>query len=159
MANNQMILSKVKNSAHYFDCVAIASLNNGHFVTLGARGTNGTYTVTAPAAITDLGVVIVCEVPLSYEAQLTENEFVIATGAVIRTRIPELGDVECYATANYTATATATAGHFVIIDAATSKPEIVAALGGTESIAYEIKEAFTKAGVAMIKIQCIKAQV
>lgn len=154
---NQMILSKVKATAHYFDAVAIAGLTNGAFVTRTTRGTDGTYTVIAPAAITDMQVGIVCTVPLSYQAERTENDFVITSGDIIRVRIPERGDVECYPAANYTATATATAGHYVIIDAATTKPEIVAALGGTESIVYEIKEAFTKAGVAMIKIECIKA--
>lgn len=154
---NLMILSKVKATAHYADCVAPAGVTNGNFVALGVQNADKTYACAAPAAITSNGVNIVCDIPISYEVEKLENDFTIATGAIIRTRTPEIGDVECYPVANFTATVAAAAGKFIIIDAAALKGEIVAALGGTESLAYIIDEVFTKAGVSMLKMRCIIA--
>jgi len=155
---NQMILTKVKSTAHYNDVVAPANVTNGNFVALGVKGSDGTYTVAAPAAISSKGINIVCEVPLSYEAENTENDFVISTGAVVRARQPELGDIEAYPVTNFTATVAAAAGKYVIPDAAALKAEIVGSLGGTESVVYIIEKVFTKVGVSMLQMRCIKAE-
>lgn len=154
---NLFILDRVSEGAHYYDAVAPATVTNGNFVVLGAEGTDGTYTVAAPAAITDLGMCIVCNPNIAYAAETVENDVTIATGEVIRVRVPQVGDKESYPVANFTATATVTAGHYVIPDAAALKGEAVSSLGGTESIVYIIDRIFTKAGVSMAQIRCIKA--
>ena len=155
--SNLIILNKVGSDDPIFDIVAPATVTNGNLVVLGTQNANKTYQCAAPAAITDNGIVIVAAVPLSYEAEKTEDEYTIATGEVVRAYAPVEGRVMSFPAANFTATATATAGHFVIPDAAALKAEIVASLGGTESCAWIIDEAYTKAGVSMIKIRCIKA--
>jgi len=154
---NLFILDRVPATAHYYDAVAPATVTNGNFVVLGAKGTDGTYTVAAPAAITDLGMAIVCNPNIPYSAETVENDTVIATSEVIRVRIPQIGDMESYPVANFTATATVTAGHYVIPDAAALKGECVASLGGTESVVYIIDSIYTKAGVSMAQLRCIKA--
>lgn len=154
---NLIVLNKVGSDDPIFDIVAPAGVTNGNLVVLGTQNSNKTYQCAAPAAITDNGIVIVAAVPLSYEDEKTENEYSIATGEVVRAYAPVEGRVMSFPTANFTATATATAGHYVIPDAAALKAEIVDTLGGTESAVWVIDEAFTKAGVSMIKIRCIKA--
>ena len=154
---NQIVLDKVKATAHFFDAVAPAGLENGNMVTIGVRGTDATRTVAAPGAVTDLGMAIVCAVPLSYQAERTENDFVIGTGDVVRVRIPELGDVESYPVANFLATQAAAVGVFVVPDVGLLPMEMVAAAGGTESIVYIIDRLYTKAGVAMLQMRCIKS--
>jgi hypothetical protein len=153
---NLAILNKVKSTAHYVDVVAPAGLTNGNFVTLGTQASDKTYACAAPSAITDKGIAIICTVALPYGVEVVENDFTIATGAITRARIVELGDVESYPVANFTATVPAAVGAFVIPDNAL-KGEIVAALGGTESVAYIIDELFTKSGVSMLKMRCIVA--
>jgi hypothetical protein len=155
---NLFILNKVKATAHYVDFVAPASVTNGNLVVLGTQAANKTYACAAPAAITDAGIVIVCNPNIPYGAEVVENDTTIATGEIIRGRVVELGDVESYPVANFTATVAAAVGKYIIPDAAALKGEIVNAPGGTESLVYIIDELFTKAGVSMLKMRCIKAQ-
>jgi hypothetical protein len=154
---NLTILNKIGATDPIVDVVAPAGVTNGNLVVLGTQNADKTYACAAPAAITDKSIAIVAAVPLSYEVEKTENDYTIATSEVVRAYIPVLGRVMSFPVANFTATATAEAGHYVIPDASALKAEIVAALGGTESVAWIIDEAFTKCGVAMIKIRCIKA--
>jgi histidinol-phosphate/aromatic aminotransferase/cobyric acid decarboxylase-like protein len=154
---NLFIEHKVKPSAHYVDVVAPAGLVNGNIVVLGAQSaTDKTYTVGANAAATDLSMVIVCNPNLPYGAEVVENETVISTGEVVRARVVELGDVESYPVANVTATAALAVGKVVVPKVGVVKMECLAAAVGTEAIIYKIEELFTKAGVPLVKLRCVK---
>ena len=156
---NLFIMQKISSQARYFDCVAPAGVTNGNLVVLGTQASDKTYASAANSAVTDTGLVIVCNPNLPYGAEVIENDTVIATGEIIRTRVPALGDVESYPVANVTATVALAVGKIVVPKAAALKMECLAAAGGTESIVYVIDELFTKAGVPLVKIRCIKAQV
>jgi len=157
---NLFILNKVKATAHYVDIVAPATVTNGNIVVLGTQvSADKTYAVAANAAVTDTGMVIVCNPNLPYAAETVENDTVIATGEIVRARVVELGDVESYPVANITATVALAVGKFVVPKATALKMECVNAVAGTESLVYVLEELFTKAGVAMAKLRCIKAQV
>lgn len=154
---NLIVLNKVSATTPVFDVVAPASYANGYLAVLGARGTNGTYAVTAPAAITDLEMVMVLAVPLSYEADYVENDYVIATGEVVRAYAPYVGFSVSVPAANITASVALAAEKFVIPVAGSGKMESANALGGTESVAFVIDKLYTKSGVSMAQIRCIKA--
>jgi len=154
---NLTILNKVGKDAHIYDVVAPAGLENGNMLLLGTRNTDATYNVSAPTAITNNGLVIVACVNLPYEAEKEENDYVIATAEVTRAYVPEVGQVMSFPTANFTATVASAVGKFIIPDVGALKMEIVNALGGTESVAYVIDQVYTKAGVAMTKMRCVKA--
>lgn len=156
---NLMVFTNVPNDAQYVNIVAPASTSNGYLYVLGAKGTDGTYAAATPAAITDLNVVMVAAVCLPYGVETLESDYTIATGEVVRALVPRIGYEVAIPVANVTATTTVAADAFVIIDAATGKPECVASLGGTESLAFKVTGTFTKAGVAMFNMRCIKAQV
>lgn len=156
---NLMVLTNIPDDAQYVTISAPASTLNGYLYVLGAKAASGVYAAATPAAITDLNVVMVAAVCLPYAAETVENDFTIATGDTVRALVPSLGMEVAIPVANVTATATVAAGAFVIIDASTGKPECVASLGGTESLAFKVTGTFTKAGVAMFNMRCIKAQV
>lgn len=156
---NLFILQKVSGQAHYVDIVAPATITNGNIVVLGTQATDKTYACAANAAVTDAGMVIVCNPNIPYAAETVENDTVIATADIARARIPALGDVESYPVANITATVALAVGKVVVPKAAALKMECLAAAVGTEAIIYIIDELFTKAGVSMVKLRCIKAQV
>jgi hypothetical protein len=139
------------------DVVAPAGVKNGNIVVLGAQNSNKTYACAAPAAVTDAGMVFVAEVPLSYGAEKTENEFVIATGAVIRTIVPYVGFVASIPVANITATVAVAATKTVVPNAAGLPMECLNAPAGTEVLQFVVDEVFTKAGVSMAKIRCTVA--
>ena len=159
MANNLFILNKVKATAHYVDVVAPDGVTNGNIVVIGTQASDKTYACAANGAVTDTGMAIICNPNLPYGAEVLENDTPITTGEIVRARIVELGDVESYAVATVTATVALAQNKIVAPKATTLKMECLAAAGGTESIVYIIDELFTKAGVPMVKIRCIKAQV
>jgi hypothetical protein len=154
---NLMILKKVKPSAHYVSVSCPASSNNGNVFVLGAN-TAGVYAVTAPNAVTDEGMVILADEGLSYEAQLTADEKVFSTGEIVRCLQMELNDVIDIAVSNVTATAALAVGKVVVPKAGVSKMECLAALAGTEVLAFIIESLYTKAGVAMVSLRCIRTQ-
>lgn len=155
--SNQIVLQKVSGEATIFDVVAPAGVKNGNFVSLGNRNSNGTYACAAPAAITDKEIVMVLSVPLSYAADKAQNDYVIATGEVVRAYVPYKGMVVSIPVANITATVAVAKDAFVIPDAAALKAEAVAALGGTESVAFVVDEVYTEFGVSMAKLRCVVA--
>jgi len=157
MANNLTILTKVSDSVSIFDIVAPAGLVNGNMIEIDAQNTDKTYDVKVPTAITSLELMLVATVTLPYEVEKTENDYEIATGEIIRVYQPYEGMVVSFPVSNFTATQAAAQGVFVIADAATYTMEMVSALGGTESVAFIIDETFTKAGVSMLKMRCIKS--
>ena len=159
MANNLFILQKVGANSHYVDLVAPAGVTNGNLVVIGIQNSDKTYACAANSAVTDTGMVIVCNPNLPYGAEVIENDTVIETSEVIRGRFVVLGDVESYAVAVITATVALAVGKIVVPKAAALKMECLAAAAATESLVYIIDELFTKAGVPMVKIRCIKAQV
>lgn len=154
---NLFIEQKVKATAHYVDLIAPAGVTNGNIVVLGTQASDKTYACAANGAVTDTGMVIVCNPNLPYGAEVVENDTTIATGEIIRGRFVELGDVESYAVANITATVALAVGKIVVPKATALKLECVNAAAGTESLVYIIDQLFTKAGVPMVKLRCIKA--
>ncbi len=156
---NLFILQKVSANAHYVDVVAPAGVTNGNIVVLGTQASDKTYACAANAAVTDAGMVIVCNPNLPYGAEVVENDTTIATGEIVRARFVSIGDVESYPVANVTATVALAVGKIVVPDATELKMECLNAAAGTEQIVYVIDELFTKASVPMVKIRCIKAQV
>lgn len=153
---NQIVLNNLKATASIKNVVAPANTVNGGILVLGVQGSDMTYAAAANGAVTDKGMVIVLEVPLSYEVEKLENDFVIATGAVVRAYVPELGDVISVPTANITATAALAAGKVVVPKATAIKMECLADFAGTEILGYVIDQLYTKAGVPMTKLRCIK---
>jgi len=158
MASNLMILNKVKATAHIADVVAPASTYNGYVVVLGVKGTDGTYTTAAPAAVTDEGMVVIADEGLSYEAEKTIDDRVIATGEVVRAYQMELGDIISIPQANITATSALADAKVVVPNAGAAKMECLATLAGTEVLAFIIEDLYTKAGVLMAKLRCIRTQ-
>jgi hypothetical protein len=154
---SQIILNRLSATATLVDVVAPAGVKNGNVVVLGAQGTNKTYACAAISAVTDKGIVFVAEVPLSYEVEKLEKDFVIATGAVIRAIVPYVGFVASIPTANITATVAIAVTKIVVPKAAGLPMECLAAAAGTEVLQFVVDEVFTKAGVSMTKIRCIVA--
>lgn len=154
---NLMVLTNVPDDAQYVTIAALASTSNGYIYTLGAKASTGVYTPATPLAITDINTVIAAAVCLPYTAETLENDYVIATGENIRALVPKVGYEIAIPVANVTATTAVAAGAYVIIDAGTGKPECVASLAGTESLVFIVTGTFTKAGVAMFNMRCIKA--
>ena len=159
MANNLFILQKTGASAHYVDVVAPAGVTNGNIVVLGTQASDKTYACAANTAVTNTGMAIVCNPNIPYGAEVVENDTTIATSEIIRARIPALGDVESYPVANITANVALEVGKIVVPKKEQLKMECLNAAVGDESLVYVIDELFTKAGVSMVKIRCIKAQV
>jgi hypothetical protein len=154
---NLINLDKVKASTTIFDIVAPASYANGYLATVTTINTDGSYDCTAPVAITDLGMVVVLAVPLSYEAQYVENDYTIAIGEIVRGYVPYSGMVFAVPAANITASVTLAAGKYVIPVAGTGKMESANDLGGSEAVAFIINQLYTKSGVSMAELRCVKA--
>lgn len=158
MAN--IILNKVSSTCPIYDIKCASVLNQGNLVVLGTQDMTselGVYTVAAPAAITDSGMVIVACVALNYEAEKVEGDYSLAIGEIGRAYQPYVGMVVTVENAQLTATVPAAVGKYVIPDASAVKMEIVNAAGGTESVVFIIDEVTTINGVAASKIRCIKA--
>lgn len=153
---NLTILNKISANANYFDAVAPASVTNGNIVVLGTQAADKTYACAANSAATDKSMAIVCTVALPYEVEKLENDYTITTGEIIRVRVPELGDVESYPVANFTATVALGVGKVIVPKAGALKMECLAAAVGTEAVIYKIEELFTKAGISMVKLRCVK---
>jgi len=156
---NLAIATNFPATTKYFSVTAPASTVNGHFLALTTKGTDGVYAAATPAAITSPSLVMAFAVCLPYAAETVENDYTIATGEVIRCFAPELGLEYAIPVANVTATTPVVAGAYVIPTATAHIGNCVASLGGTESVAFIITGTFTKAGVAMFNMRCIKAQV
>jgi len=155
--SNQIVLNNVSATATIYDIVAPAGVKNGNVVVLGTQNANKYYASAANAAITDLGMAIVLDVPLSYEVEKTENDYVIATGGIARAYQPYKGFKFSIPVANVTATSALAVDKVVVPKAAALPMECLASAGGTEAIEFVIDELFTKAGVAMVKLRCVKA--
>jgi len=154
--SNQIVLNNISATASIKNVVAPVDTVNGGILVLGAQNADKTYAGTAPVAVTDKSMVIVLEVPFSYEVEKLENDFVIATGSTIRGYVPELGDAISIPVANVTATVALAVGNVVVPKATTIKQECLAAFAGTEILGFIIDELYTKAGIPMVKIRCIK---
>jgi len=155
--SNQIILNKIGSSDAIFDVIAPASCANGYFVALGTQATDKTYACAAPADVTSKSIVMVLAVPLSYEIQYLENDFVIETGAIVRAYAPVVGRVVSIPVSNVTASVALAVGKVVVPVAGAMKGECLADPVGTEEIIYIIDELYTKASVPMVKLRCIKA--
>ncbi len=158
MASNLMELQKIKATQHVVDVVAVNGLYNGNVVVLGTRGSDGTYSVAAPTGVAVEGMVLVADIGLSYEAEKMMNDKVIATGEVVRAYVMELGNVISIPVANVTATSALAVGKVVVPKANALPMECLAALAGTEVLAFIIEALYSKAGVAMVKLRCIRTE-
>ena len=155
--SNQIILDNVSGEARIFDIVAPADLKNGNLVVIGEKNDNGTYDVAAPAAITDLNMAIVLSVPLSKEADRAQDDYVIETGAIERAYMPYKGMAVSIPQENIEDIVDLDDGVFVIPQAADAEMRSIAALGGTETVAWIIEDLYVEFGVPMAKIRCIVA--
>jgi len=156
--SNLIVLNKISATAHIVDVVAPATVTNGNVVVLGTQASDKTYACAAPAAVTDKGMALVMGVNLPYGVEYTEDLYTITTGEIIRAYIPQLGDVVSIPVANVTATAALAVGKVVVPKATFLKMECLAAVAGTEVLVWIIEELYTKAGVALVKLRCIKTQ-
>jgi hypothetical protein len=156
--SNLVILTKVGGQDPIYDVVCPASTIGGGVLVLGARNSNGTYAAAANGAITDAKMAIVAPVCLPYDDSLTEHDYVIITGAIERAYIPVKGRTYDIPVANITATVAVAVGKFVVPKATEIPMECKNAVGGTETIQFEVKEIYSKAGVSYASLLCIKDQ-
>ena len=149
------IMANVSMGATYYaiDCASV--LEQGYIGVLGKPDADGVRPVTAPVAITDLGLVIHVSVPIEYEANKAQADFTLTIGEVGRSIVPYVGLELVIPDANIT-NATVE-GQYVIPVAGAFKMAAAAALGGTESLAFVVDDKITDYGVAMTAIRCIKA--
>lgn len=149
------IMANVSMGATYYaiDCASV--LEQGYIGVLGQPDSDGVRPVTAPAAITTLGLVVHVSVPMEYDADKAQADFSLAIGEVGRAIVPYKGMELVIPDANIL-NATVK-GQFVIPDAGEFKMEAAAALGGTESLAFVVDDKITDYGVAMSVLRCIKA--
>jgi len=149
------IMANVSMGATYYaiDCASV--LEQGYIGVLGQPDDNGVRTVTAPAAITDLGLVMHVSVPLEVEASKDQNDFQLEIGEVGRAIVPYVGMEIAIPDANITGDTTE--GGYVIPAAAAFEMAAAATLGGTESIAFVVDDKITDYGVAMSVLRCVKA--
>ncbi len=160
MAN--IVLNKVSATCSVYSIKSAVELNQGNLVVLGAQDmTNdlGVYTVAAPAAITDLGMVIVADVPLDYDATKVQGDHIVAIGEIGRAYQPYVGMVITIENSQIDASGgvAIAAGKYVIPKAGSLKMATADAPVGTESVVFIIDEVTTINGVAAAKIRCIKA--
>lgn len=154
---SNIVLNKVSATCPIYDIKSAVALNQGNLVTLGVQDmtTNiGVYTVAAPSAITDLGMVLVGCVPLSYEAEKVQGDFSLAIGEIGRAYQPYVGMVVTIEDAQITG---ATTKDQFVIPTTAVKMAAAASLGGTEAVAFQVKEKTFINGVAASKLLCIKA--
>ena len=85
---NQIVLNNIKATASIKNVVVPASTVNGGILVLGTQNVDKTYAGSACSAVTDMGMVIVLDVPISYEVEKIENDYVIGTGATVRAYVP-----------------------------------------------------------------------
>jgi hypothetical protein len=153
-----MELQRIKATQHIFDISAPAGLYNSNVVTLGARATDGTYSVAAPVSTADVGMVVVADIGLSYEIEKKMKDKVIATGEIVRAYMMELGNKIGVPVANILATSALAVGKVVVPKAANLQLECLASLEGSEVLAFVIESLYTKNGNAMVLLRCIKTE-
>ena len=124
--------------------VAPADCANGYIVVVGTQAADKTYACAAPVDVDDAGMVMVLDVPLSYEAEKTENDYVIATGQVVRAYAPYVGMVVSIPVANVTNTSALGVGKFVVPKAGAMKPECLDTLATDEEVVFVIDELLQK---------------
>jgi len=154
---NQIELTKVSKTATIVTLVAPAGTVNGSILEIGTRQANGTSTGVIPSAVTLNDLAIVMALPLSYDAEKIQNDFVIATGDLVRAYVPYRGMEVSVPEVNITDTAALVVGKVVVVNAADVKVECATAAGGTETVVFEIIEMSTVNGVDMVKMRCVKA--
>ena len=137
---NQIVLNRISATCPIFNVVAPADCANGYIVVVGTQAADKTYACAAPVAVDDAGMVMVLDVPLSYEAEKTENDYVIATGQVVRAYAPYVGMVVSIPVANVTNTSALDVGKFVVPKAGAMKPECLDTLATGEEVVFVIDE-------------------
>lgn len=154
---NQIVLNKIKRDAVIVTVKAPAGTVNGSILALGAQDTEGLFAATAPSAVTLTDLAMVLAVPLSYEADKVQNNFVIGLGDLVRAYVPYKGMVVTIPVANITATNALGKNKFVVVKANQTKPECLDAVVGTETVVFKIDELVTVNGVASAMLRCVRA--
>ena len=149
------IMANVSMGATYYAIDCATALEQGHIGVLGQPDDNGVRTVTAPAAITDLGLVMHISVPLTVDASEAQADFQLEVGDVGRAIVPYVGMEIAIPDANITGATTE--GQYVIPAVGEFEMAAAALLGGTESIAFVVDDKITDYGVAMSVLRCVKA--
>jgi hypothetical protein len=155
---SNIILNKISANCPIYDVTSASELQQGYLAVLGTQDMTsnvGTYTVAAPAAITDRGMVIIADVPVDYDATKVQGDHTVAIGGIGRAYQIYNGMVITIEDAQITGATTK--DQYVIPAAAAFKMAAAAALGGTEAVAFQVKEKTYINGVAASKLLCIKA--
>lgn len=90
---NYVRLDKIKATAHIESIVATQDLQNGQFLSLGDLQADGEARKATPSADVSEGLVFHASVPLTYEDQTNELDFVLKAGKVGRAYVLETGDI------------------------------------------------------------------
>jgi hypothetical protein len=157
--SNLIILDRIGADAQIVDVVGVSGIYNGDIVTLGTRNANGTYTVAAPTAVTDTGMAIILHEDLGYNAEYVNmDDVTFAAGDILRAYIPRLGDQISIPVGNITATVAVAVGNILVPGAGALPLESLADFAGTEVLGFKVETLYTKAGVAMARLRCVKTE-
>lgn len=154
MAN--IVLRNISADARIYNVKCAAALQQGNVAKLGARDADGVYTVAATATVADLEAVLIASVPLNYEAEKVEGDFLLSAGGIGRAygfykgMEFEIEDAQI--------DGATTKDQFCTLNTDTTFKFLAAAvLAGTESVAFRVIEKGTLNGVASSTLLCIKA--
>ena len=157
--SNLIVLDRIGADAQIVDVVCPANAYNGDIVVLGDRNTNGTYDVAAPTAVTDEGMAIILHEDMGYNAEYVNmDDVTFATGAIVRAYIPRLGDQISIPVGNITATVAVAVDNILVPDAGALPLESLAAFAGTEVLGFKVETLYTKAGISMARLRCVKTE-
>lgn len=155
---SNIVLNKISATCPVYDVKSASVLQQGYLAVLGAQDMTtdlGVYTVAAPGAITDLGMVLIAGVPLNYDATKVEGDYSVAIGEIGRAYQIYKGMVVTIEDAQITGSTVK--DQYVIPTASSFNMSAAVSLDGTESVAFQVKEKTYINGVAASKLLCIKA--
>jgi hypothetical protein len=157
--SNLIVLDRIGADAQYIDVVCPNGAYNGDIVVLGDRNANGTYNCAAPNAVTDLGMAIIVHEDLGYKVEdVNMNSITFTAGTIVRALIPKLGDQISIPVGNVTATASVIKDRILVPDAGALPLESLADFAGTEVQGWKVEGIYSKAGVSLARIRCVKTE-
>lgn len=157
--SNLIVLDRIGADAQYIDVICPNGAYNGDCIVLGDRNSNGTYTVAAPNAVTDVGMAIILHEDLGYNAEYVNmGDVTFTAGTIVRALIPKLGDQISIPVENITATVSVIKDRILVPDAGALPLESLADFAGTEVQGWKVEEIYSKAGTSMARIRCVKTE-
>jgi hypothetical protein len=157
--SNLIVLDRIGADAQYVDVICPSGAYNGDIVVLGDRNANGTYNSAAPSAVTDLGMAIIVHEDLGYNAEYVNmGDVTLTAGTVVRALIPRLGDQISVPVGNVTATQTVVKDRILVPDAGALPLESLADFAGTEVMGWKVEEIYSKIGVSLARLRCVKTE-